>query len=114
MIEGLWTGEWEWESKALKVEKHGAGVFYFKRGRIYGGDARYYYSGEYKLQEARITAVFTFTHYSGERMELLGNLDEGQISLSGEVTAPNMKLAGQIGSPAVLQFRAKLTRRGDL
>lgn len=113
MIEGLWTGEWETVSESLQTEIQGAGVFYFREGRCYGGNAWYYYSGSYKQQGSSISVVIDFFHYSGKRLEILGEIKEGQIGFSGEVQESTMELGGELVGPKTVLFRAKLTKRGS-
>ncbi len=114
MIEGLWTGEWEWETTVAKGKSQSTGVIYFKQGRILGGDAHCYCVGNYNLQGSMIDANLNFVYYRGHKMELIGDLTEGQVHLSGQLNEPVMELDGQIGTLAAHGFKAILTKRSDL
>ena len=98
-IQALWTIDF------VSIADAGPGVLVFQNGRIFGGDAQYYYLGRYefevKLLWARVHAHhYAGTHYSifGPRsnltLELFGNIrQDGTLFCSGTVVeAPEMGL----------------------
>jgi len=108
MIEGLWTGEWD--STVLGQASEGAGVFIFRGGRVFGGSARYYFFGEYVLEDDRVSLTLQLSHYSGPPSGLLGPMEEAQISLCGRLEGNSMSLqAGE--QDAAFSLAARLVKR---
>lgn len=77
MIDGLWTIEF------MSLDNlYGAGVLVLKDGRLLGGDAGYYYSGEYKENEDKITGVATITRFEPNSISVFGNYDQLELCFS--------------------------------
>lgn len=62
------------------------GVVVFETSRIFGGDSKFYYTGEYHISGKRISARITATHYHGDRMTAFGfpANDPFKVEVSGQ------------------------------
>ncbi|MBW1649329.1 MAG: hypothetical protein JRJ44_01375 [Deltaproteobacteria bacterium] len=49
MYDGLWTVEF-----VATIHRYGNGVLVFNQNRLLGGDAGYYYSGKYNIDDKKI------------------------------------------------------------
>jgi hypothetical protein len=67
-IEALWTVNF---ATAAGV---GNGIAIFETGRIFGGDANYFWVGDYGIQNGRITANLNVSNYSGVPYSVFGQL----------------------------------------
>ena len=98
MIEAIWTLEF------VKGDKyHGAGVLIFANGRVYGGDANFYYIGRYAVNGGRVCIRTTVNSYNEDRTGdlVFGGRELFDIELAGQVADAQMVLAGAIvGEPS--------------
>jgi hypothetical protein len=91
-LEALWAVTFE------TVHNVGTGIIVFETGRIFGGDASFYYlgsftyhprdqsmSGEVEVVRHALHAPFIFVGY-----------DRGRVRLSGHVSEPTMILSGHL------------------
>jgi hypothetical protein len=67
-IEALWTVNFATAAGA------GNGIVIFETGRIFGGDANYFWVGDYNVQNGRITANLNVSNYSGVPYSVFGQL----------------------------------------
>lgn len=65
-IEGLWVVQFRSNSMDM-----GTGVAVFVDGKIHGGDASYYYTGEYSENENKMNAELLVERY-GEGSDIFG------------------------------------------
>ncbi|MHC4509421.1 MAG: hypothetical protein ACYTAO_10765 [Planctomycetota bacterium] len=80
MIDGLWTIEF------ISLDNlYGAGVLVLKDGRLLGGDAGYYYSGEYREKGEKIQGVATITRFEPNSISVFGNYGQFTLCFSGKL-----------------------------
>jgi len=109
-IEALWPVEF-----GNDEHRAGAGVVVFESGRIFGGDAGYYYLGEYKINNGVVTGQATATHYAGEISPLFaGAGKEYTVLLSGDLEDQQMVLAGHLEQDSSKTIVVVCTRRAEL
>ncbi|MDB5413071.1 MAG: negative regulator,GrlR [Rubritepida sp.] len=58
-----------------------SGVLILEAGRVFGGDSRFYWSGQYQVNGRHVTGSAKSTHYSGRQMTVFG-LDIRQADFS--------------------------------
>ncbi len=110
MIEGLWTLE---INSAL--EDFTTGIAVLHRGRVLGGDTRYFYVGSYSIDSAGMAkAKVTFTHYAGPLLSVVGPVKELTVILSGEPKQDVFDLSGSIEGVPGSMLSIRLTRRAGL
>ncbi len=109
MIEASWTVEF------ISTERNiGAGVVIFETNRIFGGDASYYYLGDYRIKDGQLTSKVRVKHHSGEHLSIFGELKEFTIHLSGKIEVPVMTARGYLEEDPSLKIAVRCTRRADL
>lgn len=81
MIDGLWSVHFGVPSQ----HSFGTGVVIFNNGKVYGGDASYYYIGSYKLDTGNVYTNLKIKHHTGDKDNVLGaGIDEVELNLSGK------------------------------
>jgi hypothetical protein len=96
MLDGLWVGEWHSNINNIRV---GTGVIIFHQGKFYGGNDRFYYIGDFKLDGNRIDGNLQFTYYSGEPLSIFGleDIDQSnEMLISGFVSGDEIQLEGTL------------------
>ncbi len=107
-IEALWSMQF------ASPENIGAGVVVLQTGRIFGGDGRYYYLGQYQLQGRTLRARVDVHHYSGEPYSVFGKLQHFTLDLSGHVHDSTMFCTGSLVEEPDRKLDIFLERRADL
>jgi hypothetical protein len=109
MLEALWTVEF-----VSNTGSYGAGVVVFKTGRIFGGDAFYYYLGNVVVKNEIVEAEVVVTHHSGPPQSIFGPLNKFHLKLSGKLQMPVMELHGYLVENPLMKMSARLTWRVEL
>ena len=72
-IEALWIARFTDTSMPQLIPGFSnAGVVVLESGRLFGGDAQYYYVGHYELKDKTITAKVRATHFNGPMLDVFG------------------------------------------
>lgn len=107
-MDGLWTAEF-----GSSTGIFGGGVAVFWDGNIWGGDATYYYIGEYTLSGDTLTAtlrIFPFIEGAESVFKTLGR--DLTLDLVGSLTGEGRAIAqGHPRGMPELNFGVKLTKR---
>lgn len=89
MLEALWSVEFASNHNII-----GSGVVVFETGRIFGGDAQYYYTGKYEVKNGLLDGNLEVVHYSGEPWSVFGTLKTFCLTLSGAPSEPTFDVEG--------------------
>jgi hypothetical protein len=107
-MEGLWTAEF-----GSSTGTFGGGVAVFRDGKIYGGDATYFYIGEYVVSGTNLQAtlrVAPFIKGATSVFKTAGR--ELTLDLVGSLTAEGLAIAqGQPRGMPNFKFGVKLIKR---
>jgi hypothetical protein len=107
-MDGLWTAEF-----GSSTGMFGGGAAVFREGKILGGDATYYYVGEYTLDGNTFRAtlrVFPFIEGATSVFMTVGR--DVTLDLAGSLTDDGRAIAqGQPREMPTLRFGIKLTKR---
>ena len=75
----------------------GSGVAIFSDYAVHGGDASFYFKGNYKLDASNnVSAQIEVAHYSGTPQSVLGPRETFQLTFNDIVTDQGFTLSGQI------------------
>lgn len=95
MVEALWTVEFfDPTSNGLPL---GTGIAVLETNRVFGGDAQYFYVGDYEVSGPDIKATVKIVHYSGPPHSVFGQLGRFTLSLIGKI-AQDEKSISMIGN----------------
>jgi hypothetical protein len=107
-MNGLWTAEF-----GSSTGIFGGGVAFFSDGKIWGGDATYYYVGEYATSGDTFKATLRIAPFIEGAESVFKTVGRDlTIDLEGSLTNANQAIAQ--GSPREfpgVNFGAKLTKR---
>jgi T3SS negative regulator,GrlR len=110
MLEALWSLEFGSSSGY-----EGAGVVIFETGRIFGGDAQYYYTGKYSLKDGTMSADVKVNRYCDGFGSIFGtNEQEFDLKVIGKVELPTMTATGHRVDDPTARIEVRLTRRAEL
>jgi len=107
-MDGLWTAEF-----GSSTGIFGGGVAVFRDGKILGGDATYYYIGEYTLKGDSLKATLRISPFiEGAESVFKTAGRDLTLDLEGSLTSKDQAIAqGHPRGTPDLNFGAKLTRR---
>lgn len=80
MVDGLWTIEF---GSSIGI---GSGVVVLTDNRLLGGDAGYYYSGQYTVDDHHIDGKAEIVRFDGNSLSVFGNLDSFTLDFDGEIS----------------------------
>lgn len=103
MLEGMYSVKF-----SSNVGNWGTGVALFTNGKVYGGDASYYYKGTASVEGQGVSARIRVAHHQGERMSIFGSLNEFNLEVSGAPSGDSFSLSGHV----VEQPNMKITITG--
>ena len=88
------------------------GVVTISNGRITGGDTNYYYSGTYRIDNARkaIYGDLRVVHFFGPLMNLFGPVRDISLSFSGAVGSDLIIASARSPGVAYLEIQIRLER----
>ena len=89
-VEGLWVAEFSTSGG------HGNGVATLFGGRVFGGDASYYYSGRYREEGQTLRAELEIVHYAGPLNMVFGQLRRATLLLEGAVGGDLIVAQGRV------------------
>jgi hypothetical protein len=105
-MEGFWTVQF------TGVQGFGFGVVTLIGGQIFGGDGGFLYTGRYTDQANTLKVSIHVRRYAPGVSSVMGR-DEFDLELNGALSGNGIAATGSIpGTP--LQFRAQLTKQGNL
>jgi len=97
-IEALWTVNFAAPSGA------GNGIVVFESGKLYGGDAQYYWTGTYTVNNGKIIATLDVRNYGGMPYSVFGQLKNFQLEIDANVP-------GTIAPGTVMQASGRLVNQ---
>jgi len=108
MVEGFWIVQFE------GVQGNGGGVVFLKKGRIYGGDSGFVYTGTYQTDEKTITGHVKVRNFLPEIQSVFGLSGDYELSLKGNVVDQKIEGSASLVNHAAMGIVVKLTKVGDL
>ena len=115
-VEGLWIIRFGDANMPEIIPGYSnAGIVVLETGRIFGGDAGYFYLGDFTVDREMITGRARVTHFNGPPITAFGMQSTSfEIGFQGEVMGP--RIEGVIwllddrnrALPIILEFKAAL------
>lgn len=109
MLEALWSIEF-----VSSLGIRGAGVVVLETGRVFGGDAQYYYVGSFSVVSGVAEVEVTATHYAGTPWSVFGPSQSHTMRLRGAPARDTFDMHGEVVGRPGQQITLRLTRRAEL
>jgi len=108
MVDGLWTAEF-----GSSTGVFGGGVAVFRDGKILGGDATYYYVGDYLVSGKEFKATLRVSPYMEGAQSVFGTVGKSlTLELEGSFVDERQLIAkGRAREVPTANFGAKLVKR---
>jgi len=104
MLEALWSVVFISNSNVF-----GSGVVILETCRVLGGDAQYFYVGNYSVNNETVNATVTITQYFGSHNSVIGDTGSATFQLSGNYSHDKFELIGyDVGNPSKKRFFGNL------
>lgn len=107
MVEGLWTIEFN-----SPIGLFGTGVMVLTEKRLLGGDAGYYYSGEYTVTDHHIDGKADVVRFNSNSLSVFGDMDSFTLDFHGEISENSIvgiaSLSDRPESKAQIRCRKKM------
>lgn len=88
---------------------------FFQRSRIFGGDAFYYYTGNYEMvADDKFKGLLHVTRYIDNAGSIFGNLSEFDLDFIAEINGEEIIGTGFLVQFKTATFAAKLIKRAEL
>ncbi len=112
MIDGLWVGKWA--TNISNGIRPGTVVLVFRQGKIFGGNDRVYYIGNFASESDRFHGNLQVSYYAAEPLGIFGLLASDQaeaISITGHLSGDEIKLEGILKSIRKVKVHGLLERK---
>ncbi|MBF0529502.1 MAG: hypothetical protein HQK55_09575 [Deltaproteobacteria bacterium] len=92
----------------------GSGVAVMLDGRFYGGDASYYYKGNFSIDGSTIKADVLVKHHTGPPNSIFGPLLSFNLSLNGQYNDTKFLLTGTMKEVPNVGIQVTLKKLEDI
>jgi len=108
-IEGLWTIHFR-----STLSDFGAGVLVLTNNKILGGDAGYWYSGDYSLDNETLTGKVLVARFVENYLSIFGDLNQFELIFNARFTKHSFEgTAFMVGQPK-LRIEVNGSKKQDL
>ena len=108
MIEGFWIVQYE------GMQGSGGGVVIFTKGKIFGGDTGYTYTGSYQTQGDALKAHVVVRNFLPAVPSVLGVVGDFDLDIAGKIEGDIIKATGAVPKVQAVGIALKLTKRANL
>jgi T3SS negative regulator,GrlR len=109
-IDGFWTVNFDSNRGSI-----GSGVAVIDKGRIFGGDSIFMYTGNVKIENSVIHAdIYVSRHNNLPIPSIFGQMPNFQLKVSGSTDSENLVLTGHMVENPDLSITLVGTYRADL
>jgi T3SS negative regulator,GrlR len=108
MIEGFWIVQYE------GMQGNGGGVAVLLKGKIFGGDTGYIYTGSYEMKGDQLTARVAVKNFLPGIPSVLGVVGDFELNIEGKLAGDVIKGTGSLVDGRAVGIGVKLTKRAEL
>lgn len=90
------------------------GVIAFSQGKVYGGNDKYFYVGNYRIENDTFQAEVKVTHYNDIPDSLFGSANELSFTLCGGVSGSEMDLLGSLPACSDREYTVRLHKLASI
>lgn len=98
MYDGLWTVVFQ---TPIGI---GSGVLVLSEGRLLGGDAGYYYTGNYSIDGDRFEGTLNVIRFDNSCISVFGDLENISLSYTGNISEYEFSAIASMSSDPGLQM----------
>lgn len=110
MVEGLWTVEF-----ISTMNLFGNGVLVLSNNRLLGGDAGYYYSGQYNINNGNISGEVKVTRYDEKSISVFGDTPQFSLVFRGKLVDDyNFDAIAEFKGNSNLKIKLKCKKKEDI
>lgn len=108
LVEGFWLVQYE------GLKDNGGGVAMLMKGRVFGGDSGYTYTGEYQTQGDSIRVHIMVRNFLAGVPSVLGVIGDFELDIVGTLRGNVITAKGSLTKGQAAGIALKLTKRADL
>ncbi len=108
MVEGFWIVQYE------GMKGSGGGVVFFLKGKVFGGDTGYTYTGSYQTQNDSVKARVMVRNFLADVPSVLGVVGDFELNIDGKMEGDVIKATGTVPNLQAVGIALKLTKRANL
>jgi len=108
MVEGFWIVQFE------GVQGNGGGVVFFLKGKIFGGDSGFVYTGTYQTDEKKITGRVMVRNFLPGVLSVFGIPGDYELALKGDIAGQKIEGSASLVNQAAMGIVVRLTKIGEL
>ena len=108
MVEGFWIVQFE------GVQGNGGGVVFFIKGRVFGGDSGFVYTGTYQTDDKSISARVQVRNFLPEVLSVFGIPGDYELKVNGSVAGNVIQGKASLANQEAMGIVVKLTKIGNL
>ena len=108
MVEGFWIVQYE------GMKGNGGGVVVFIKGKIFGGDTGYTYTGSYQFDKNSLKANVMVRNFLADIPSVLGVVGDFELNIAGKMEGNVIRATGAVPNVQAVGIALKLTKRAEL
>ena len=108
MVEGFWIVQYE------GMKGNGGGVAVFIKGKVFGGDTGYTYTGSYQTQGNIVKAHVKVRNFLPGVPSVLGVVGDFDLNIDGKLEGEVISGTGSLVNSQAVGIAVKLTKRAAL
>ena len=108
MLEGFWIVQYE------GLKGSGGGVVVFIKGKVFGGDTGYTYTGAYQTQGNTVRVHVAVRNFLPDIPSVVGVVGDFELKIVGTIEGNVIKGMGSLPDGKAVGIAVKLTKRADL
>ncbi len=106
-VDGFWTIQFQ------GVQGAGGGVAVFTKGKVFGGDGGYTYTGSYE-GDPNIKARVSVQNFAPGVPNVMGRQGNFELEFTGTVSGDTMDVSANLAGQPAQKLKGRLTRKSNL
>ncbi len=108
-LEGLWTIQFR-----HSLKNFGTGVVVLTKGKILGGDAGFWYSGDYSIDQDNVTGKLLVARFAPNHISVFGAVDQFELLINFRFTEHSFNGTGSMVGHQNLEIEISGSKKQDL
>jgi hypothetical protein len=108
MIDGFWTVKFQGQQGG------GGGVAVFIKGKVFGGDSGYTYTGTYEENNNQIKARVSVQNFIPGVPNVMGRQGNFDLEFAGAASGNTVNVSAHLAGQPAMKMNATLTKKSDL